>query len=101
MKTAENAVVIGGAKSAYDVAYAYADAGAKVDLVVRPDGQGPVWISHLYVDFGLRLEKLLHIRFLTCFSPVLGLTRLVTAASETGYMAQGLVDGWWTSSGQR
>jgi len=69
VKTAENVVVIGGAKSAYDVAYAYADAGAKVDLVVRPDGQGPVWISHPYVDFGLRLEKLLHVRFLTCFSP--------------------------------
>jgi len=69
VKTAQNAVVIGGAKSAYDVAYAYADSGVQVDLVIRPDGQGPVWISHPYVDFGLQLEKLLHVRFLTCFSP--------------------------------
>ena len=69
VKTAETVVVVGGAKSAYNVAYAYGDAGAHVDMVIRPDGQGPVWISHPYIDFGLRLEKLLHVRFLTCFSP--------------------------------
>ncbi|KAK5954136.1 hypothetical protein OHC33_004708 [Knufia fluminis] len=69
VKTADNVVVIGGAKSAYDVAYTYADSGVQVDLIIRPDGHGPVWISNPYVDFGLRLEKLLLVRFLTCFSP--------------------------------
>lgn len=69
VKTAGNAVVVGGGKSAYDVAWAYADAGVQVDMVIRPDGQGPVWIANPYVDFGLRLEKLLHVRFLSCFSP--------------------------------
>ena len=69
VKTAKNTVVIGGAKSAYDVAYAYAEQEVQVDMVIRPDGQGPVWISYPYVDFGLRLEKLLTVRFLTCFSP--------------------------------
>ncbi|KAF2757416.1 putative dimethylaniline monooxygenase [Pseudovirgaria hyperparasitica] len=69
-KTAKHAVVIGGAKSAYDVAYAYVDAGATVDLVIRPSGNGPVWISHPWVMGGKkRLEKLLHIRWMSWFSP--------------------------------
>lgn len=40
LKTSKNAVIIGGAKSAYDVAWAYCDAGVQVDLVIRPNGNG-------------------------------------------------------------
>lgn len=68
--TAKNVVVIGGAKSAFDVAYAYLEAGAEVDLVIRPNGNGPVWISPPWVMGGKKqLEKLLHTRVLTWFSP--------------------------------
>ena len=40
LKTSKNAVIIGGAKSAYDVAWAYCDAGVQSDLVIRPTGNG-------------------------------------------------------------
>ncbi|PYH99800.1 FAD/NAD(P)-binding domain-containing protein [Aspergillus ellipticus CBS 707.79] len=40
-KSAKNAVVVGGAKSAFDIAYAFVQQGAQVDLVIRPDGNGP------------------------------------------------------------
>ena len=42
VKTANEVVVVGGAKSAYDVAYAYAVEGVKVHLVIRENGNGPV-----------------------------------------------------------
>ena len=42
IKTAECVVIFRGAKSAMDVAYAYAVEGVQVDLVVRPDGKDPV-----------------------------------------------------------
>lgn len=70
VKTAKNAVVVGGAKSAYDVAYAYSENGVNVDLVVRPNGNGPVWISYPWVMGGKkRLEQLLAVRWMTWFSP--------------------------------
>lgn len=65
-----NAVVVGGAKSAFDVAYAMVQDGATVDLVVRPDGHGPVWIAPMFVTpFKKRLDQLLHLRWMTWFSP--------------------------------
>lgn len=71
VKTVKSAVVIGGAKSSYDVAYAYADAGVpNVHIVIRPSGVGPVWISHPWVMGGAkRLECLLSVRWMTWFSP--------------------------------
>jgi cation diffusion facilitator CzcD-associated flavoprotein CzcO len=69
LQTAKKAVVVGGAKSAFDVAYAYADHGVEVDLVIRPSGNGPVWISYPYVMGGKRLEQLLHVRWMQWFSP--------------------------------
>lgn len=69
IKTSRKAVVVGGAKSAFDVAYAYAEQGVEVDLVIRPSGNGPVWISYPYVMGGKRLEQLLHIRWMQWFSP--------------------------------
>lgn len=69
INTAKRAVVVGGAKSAMDVAYAYADKGVEVDMVIRPNGNGPIWISYPYVMGGKRLEKLLHVRWMTWFSP--------------------------------
>ncbi|KAI1336035.1 hypothetical protein F5Y15DRAFT_216524 [Xylariaceae sp. FL0016] len=70
LKDIKNAVVVGGAKSAYDVAYALVEDGATVDLVIRPDGHGPVWIAPpIVTPFKKRLDKLLHVRWMTWFSP--------------------------------
>lgn len=70
LKTTQNAVVIGGAKSAWDVAYAYAEAGAQVDMIIRRSGRGPVWMAPAYVTpLKKWLEKLVSTRFLTWMSP--------------------------------
>ncbi|KAK7403429.1 hypothetical protein QQX98_010795 [Neonectria punicea] len=66
----KHAVVVGGAKSAFDVAYAFVEEGATVDLVIRDNGHGPVWIAPPFVTpFKKRLDKLLHVRWMTWFSP--------------------------------
>lgn len=70
VKTAKNVVIVGGGKSAMDIANSYAAEGSHVDMIIRPDGKGPVWISYPWVLGGKkRLEKLLSVRFLTWFSP--------------------------------
>lgn len=69
--TAKSVVVIGGAKSAFDVAYAFASKGdCTVDMIIRPTGQGPVWLLPPYVTpLKRKAEELLHTRFFTWFSP--------------------------------
>ncbi|RAH78907.1 FAD/NAD(P)-binding domain-containing protein [Aspergillus japonicus CBS 114.51] len=63
-------VVVGGAKSALDVSYAYTQAGVQVYLIIRPDGNGPVWLAKPFVTpFKRKMEELLHTRCLTWFSP--------------------------------
>lgn len=70
VKDVKHATVVGGAKSAFDVAYALTEQGATVDLIVRPNGQGPVWLAPPFVTpFKVWMEKLLQTRFLTWFSP--------------------------------
>jgi hypothetical protein len=70
LQTARHAVVLGGAKSAWDAAYAYAQAGVSVDMVIRPSGRGPVWMAPPYVTpLKKWLEKLVHTRFLQWLSP--------------------------------
>ncbi|KAK0383883.1 hypothetical protein NLU13_7975 [Sarocladium strictum] len=71
VKTAKKVVIVGCGKSAYDCAYAYArEGGAQVDLLIRPQGQGPVWLVPPYVTpFRRMMEELLHTRALTWFCP--------------------------------
>ena len=70
LNSAKSVVVFGGAKSGWDIAYAYASAGVKVHWVIRSSGHGPAWMSPSYVSpFKMWIEKLLHTRFLTWFSP--------------------------------
>jgi cation diffusion facilitator CzcD-associated flavoprotein CzcO len=70
LKDIKNTIVVGGAKSAFDVAYAMVQAGSTVDLVIRDDGHGPVWITPAFVTpFKKRLDQLLLIRWMTFFSP--------------------------------
>jgi len=69
--SAKRVVIVGCGKSAYDCAYAYAGQGnAHVDILVRPQGQGPVWLVPPYVTpFKRMMEELLHTRALTWFAP--------------------------------
>jgi cation diffusion facilitator CzcD-associated flavoprotein CzcO len=41
IESSKRVVVVGGAKSAMDVAFAYANKGVEVDMVIRPSGNGP------------------------------------------------------------
>lgn len=70
----KNVVVVGGNKSAWDVCYNAAKAGAHVDMVIRPSGGGPsyVWPSSFKL-FGFRtsLARLSSTRLFTCFDPSL------------------------------
>lgn len=62
--------VLGGSKSAWDVAYACASRNVPVNLVIRTSGQGPTWMAPPYVTpVKAWLEKLVHRRFLTWLSP--------------------------------
>ncbi|EAQ87700.1 hypothetical protein CHGG_04319 [Chaetomium globosum CBS 148.51] len=70
LDSAKTVTIFGGTKSAWDVAYAYASKGVKVNWVIRASGHGPIWISPPYVTpLKKWLEKLVHTRLLTWFSP--------------------------------
>jgi cation diffusion facilitator CzcD-associated flavoprotein CzcO len=64
-KAGAHTLVIGGAKSAWDVAYACAtQPDSTVTMLIRPSGNGPMWMSPPYVTpLGLWLEKLVFTRF--------------------------------------
>ncbi|EON97304.1 putative flavin-binding monooxygenase-like protein [Phaeoacremonium minimum UCRPA7] len=66
----KNVVVVGGAKSAYDVAYAMVEGGAEVDLIIKPESTGPVWIAPRKVTpLKHRTDTILNVRFMSWFSP--------------------------------
>ena len=68
--SSKSVVVYGGGKSGWDMAYTYASAGVKVDWVIRDSGRGAAWMSPPYVTpLKKWIEKLVHTRFLTWFSP--------------------------------
>ncbi|KAK4134427.1 FAD/NAD(P)-binding domain-containing protein [Trichocladium antarcticum] len=70
LDSAKSVTVFGGTKSGFDVVYAYASKGIKVNWVIRESGHGPVWIAPPYVTpLKKWLEKLVHTRLLTWFSP--------------------------------
>lgn len=70
IQSAKNVVVLGGSKSAYDAAYAFASQGVKVDWIIRESGHGAVWMAPpLVTPLKKRLEGLVGVRFLTWFSP--------------------------------
>jgi cation diffusion facilitator CzcD-associated flavoprotein CzcO len=92
--------VLGGSKSAWDVAYACATRNVPVNLVIRSTGQGPTWMAPPYVTPAKAwLEKLVHRRFLTWLSPCIW-------GNEDGYsgvrhflhgtwLGRKLVDAFW------
>ncbi|KAF1357220.1 FAD/NAD(P)-binding domain-containing protein [Lizonia empirigonia] len=104
LKGVKNVVVVGGAKSAYDVAYAMVDSGATVDLVIRPDSNGPVWIAPRYVTpLKQRIDTILNVRALSWFSPCpwghedgYGFVRRFLEQTSLG---RALVKGFWSVMG--
>ena len=90
LTTTRKVAVVGGAKSMWDAAYAYASAGVEVEMIVRESGRGPVWMAPPYVTPLKRwLEKLVHTRFLTWLSPCIW-------GDEDGYGAvRRLLHGTW------
>ena len=70
LDTATSVAVFGGTKSAWDMVYAYASKGIKVNWIIRSTGHGPIWQSPPYVTpLKKWLEKLVMTRMLTWFSP--------------------------------
>jgi cation diffusion facilitator CzcD-associated flavoprotein CzcO len=66
LENVTTSVVIGGTKSAFDMAYAQVQAGSTVDLVVRDNAHGPVWIAPAFVTPPKkRLDQLLLVRCMT------------------------------------
>jgi hypothetical protein len=70
-KPSKHTVIVGSGKSAWDVAYACASQpSATATILIRPDGNGPVWMTPTHVTpLGLWLEKLVHTRFFGFMSP--------------------------------
>ncbi|THX82443.1 dimethylaniline monooxygenase (N-oxide forming) [Aureobasidium pullulans] len=92
--------VLGGSKSAWDVAYACASRDVPVNLVIRSSGQGPTWMAPPYVTpFKAWLEKLVHRRFLTWLSPCIwgdedGFST-VRKFLHTSWLGRKAVDAFW------
>jgi len=92
--------VLGGSKSAWDVAYACATRNVHVNLVIRSSGQGPTWMAPPYVTpIKAWLEKLVHRRFLTWLSPCIwgdedGFTSIRNFL-HTSWLGRKLVDAFW------
>ncbi|KAH8655849.1 putative dimethylaniline monooxygenase [Xylariales sp. PMI_506] len=100
----KSVVVVGGAKSAYDVAYAVVESGAEVDMIIRPNGQGPVWIAPRFVTpLKKRIDTILNVRFMSWFSPCPwgqedGYPRCRRLLHNT-WVGQALVRTFWTVMG--
>jgi Pyridine nucleotide-disulphide oxidoreductase len=70
LDSAKTVAILGGSKSAWDVAYEFASSGVKVNWIISSSGHGPAWMAPPYVTPLKRwLEKLVHTRFLTWLSP--------------------------------
>ena len=70
LAAAQNVVVIGGNKSAWDVCYSVASSGRTAHMVLRPSGGGPSWVWPLNLEsFNTSLSPLSSTRFFTLFDP--------------------------------
>ena len=70
LAAAQNVVVVGGNKSAWDVCYSVARAGRKAHMVLRPSGGGPSWVWPLRLEpLNTSLSALSSTRFFTIFDP--------------------------------
>ena len=103
LQSVKEVAVIGGTKSAWDAAYAFSqqESNEVVHMIIRKSGHGPVWMTPPYVTPLHRwLEKLVHTRFLTFFSPCVwgmhdGYHKTRDFLHGTG-LGRWIVDQFWT-----
>ena len=92
VKPDTHTLVIGGAKSAWDIAYACCtQPGSTATMLIRPSGKGPVWMAPAKVTpLKILLEKLVLTRFPGLMSPC-------PWASNTGFegVARRFLHGTW------
>ena len=70
LAAAQNVVVIGGNKSAWDVCYSVAQSGRQAHMVLRPSGGGPSWVWPVWLKpFNTGLSLLSRTRLCTLFDP--------------------------------
>ena len=70
IEAANDVVVLGGNKSAWDACYSAAMAGAHVSMVMRPSGGGPSWVwPRFFTPFKFSIQRLATTRFFTWFDP--------------------------------
>ncbi|OAG39849.1 hypothetical protein AYO21_05915 [Fonsecaea monophora] len=70
VETSKEVVVVGANKSAWDVCYSAARAGAHVNMVIRPQGGGPSWVwPVMFSPFKLSIQRMATTRFFTLFEP--------------------------------
>jgi cation diffusion facilitator CzcD-associated flavoprotein CzcO len=70
LKSSRSVAVLGGSKSAWDVAYSYASVGVHVDWIIRESGIGPRWMALPHATpLKLWIEAMILTRFVTWFSP--------------------------------
>ncbi|KAK6594796.1 flavin-binding monooxygenase-like protein [Botrytis cinerea] len=104
LETAKSVCVFGGAKSAFDMAYAYASKGIHVDWIIRESGHGPGWMSESYATpLKIWIEKMVNTRILSWFSPCIygdydgyGTVRSWLHGTVAG---RWFVDKYWANSG--
>ncbi|KAF7585135.1 hypothetical protein BBP40_012221, partial [Aspergillus hancockii] len=93
--------VFGGTKSAWDAVYAAATAGAHVDMIIRDNGHGPIWMAPPYVTpLKKWLEKLVTTRLLTWFSPCIWGSAdghsLIRSLLHNTWLGRKIVDTFWS-----
>lgn len=70
LAAAQNIVVVGGNKSAWDVCYGVAQSGGIAHMVLRPSGGGPSWVWPLVLKpFNTSLSLLSRTRVFTLLDP--------------------------------
>ena len=66
----QHAIVVGGAKSAYDAAYSMVKQGVEhVTLVIKEKGSGPAWLIPESVLFNINTDKMIGTRLVAAFTP--------------------------------
>ncbi|GJN81789.1 hypothetical protein PLIIFM63780_005325 [Purpureocillium lilacinum] len=100
LETAKDVTIFGATKFSWDAVYSYAQAGVKVNWVIRSSGHGPCWIAPSYVTpLKQWIEKLANMRFLTWFSPCIwgdadGYTGIRRFLHQTA-VGRFIVDAFW------
>ncbi|KAI0118842.1 FAD/NAD(P)-binding domain-containing protein [Nemania sp. FL0031] len=93
LKGCEEVVVVGGNKSAWDVCYSVATAGACAHMVIRPTGGGPSWVWRPIYLLGMKftLARLSSTRLFSWFDP----SPLGSSFSSVRRFLQGTLLGTW------